>query len=186
MLLEGRSSGGNGGLAIPERIILLAPNLARPRPAAPQSAATPTAGGMSGFWVRQVYVSASGFINNGDRPVLWLLTSPLSLDAHLKRIPFPCCLSFPGCASCSEHFAVSVSCPCCSLLLLLQSLCPIQYRTNMNSFLRLFVLLAPYSCFLVASLLFNKHILHCLTNPEFLAFCPTLFLVICLLRVFSR
>ena len=38
----------------PGRIILLAPNLARPRPAAPPGASTRPARGMSGFWIRQV------------------------------------------------------------------------------------------------------------------------------------
>ena len=36
------------------RIILLAPNLARPCPAAPPGAPTRPARGMSGFWIRQV------------------------------------------------------------------------------------------------------------------------------------
>ena len=38
----------------PGRIVLLAPNLARPRSAAPPGAPTRPARGMSGFWIRQV------------------------------------------------------------------------------------------------------------------------------------
>ena len=49
-----RFLGEYGGPLFPGRIVLLAPNLARPRPAAPPGAPTRPARGMSGFWIRQV------------------------------------------------------------------------------------------------------------------------------------
>ena len=49
-----RCLGAYGGPLFPGRIVMLAPNLARPRPAAPPGASTQTVRGMSGFWIRQV------------------------------------------------------------------------------------------------------------------------------------
>ena len=48
-----------GVFLFPERIVLLAPNLARPRPAAPPGAPTRPARGMFGFWIRQINVQNS-------------------------------------------------------------------------------------------------------------------------------
>ena len=50
-----RFLGGIGGPLFPGRIVLLAPNLARPRPAAPPGAPTRPACGMPGLWIRQVF-----------------------------------------------------------------------------------------------------------------------------------
>ena len=46
--------GKNSGLFFPGQIVLLAPKLARPRPAAAPGALSQTALGMSGFWIRHV------------------------------------------------------------------------------------------------------------------------------------
>ena len=66
---------GNSGLLFPGRIILLAPNLARPRPAAPPGAPTRPARGMSGFWIRQVVYNT--------RPCL--ITPRYNITLHLSR-----------------------------------------------------------------------------------------------------
>ena len=50
------------GLVFHGRTILLALNLARPRPAAPPGAPTRTTRGMSGFWIRQVYIGFRLFL----------------------------------------------------------------------------------------------------------------------------
>ena len=52
-----------GGLSLPGRIILLAPNLARPRLAAPLGAPTRPARGMPEFWIRQVWKQAMTFVS---------------------------------------------------------------------------------------------------------------------------
>ena len=46
------------------RIVLLAPNFARPRLAAPPGAPTRPARGMSGFWIRQVILNNCSLISN--------------------------------------------------------------------------------------------------------------------------
>ena len=51
-----RSCRGYTRLVFPGRTVLLAPNPARPSPAAPPGAPTRPARGMSGFWIRQVDV----------------------------------------------------------------------------------------------------------------------------------
>ena len=58
-----RCLGGYGGLLCPGRIVLLAPNLARPRTAAPPGAPSRPARGMSGFWIGQVRRRVTGSLS---------------------------------------------------------------------------------------------------------------------------
>ena len=62
-----RCLGANGGLLFLVRIILLAPNLARPGPAAPPGAPTRPAHDMSGIGIRQVYIGVSLYVLLGGR-----------------------------------------------------------------------------------------------------------------------
>ena len=57
-----RCLGRYDGPLFPWRTVLLAPNLARPCPAAPPGAPTRPARGMSGFWIRQVYIRIRLFV----------------------------------------------------------------------------------------------------------------------------
>ena len=60
-----RCLGGYEGPLFREQPLLMAPNRARPRPAAPPGAPTRPARGMSGFWIRQVLI-----LHNANRLVV--------------------------------------------------------------------------------------------------------------------
>ena len=65
---------GYEGRLSPERIVLSASRPARLRPAAPPCAPTRLARGMSGFWVRQVDISASSFFRFSENSFCRKLT----------------------------------------------------------------------------------------------------------------
>ena len=107
-----RCLGGNGGLLFPWRIIVLALNLARPRPAAPPGSPTRPARGMSGFWIRQVH--ARHVWEPTQEQTLPTTNNSLTVHQHfgtgtksglrscpLTSIPKPFCLFEPfSCKAC--------------------------------------------------------------------------------------
>ena len=74
------------GLLFPGRIVLLAPNLARPCLAAAPGAPTRPARGLSGFWIRQVFGNKTVYHCAGFHRHLKLSTRLSSEERHKLKI----------------------------------------------------------------------------------------------------